>query len=241
MFLDYHDSGMAGEPTNDAEHAFAGRSQLAAAQLAEVLLEEDAEVLTVYDERGGYEHPDHVMVHDVGVRAAALARTARVYAATVSRQHYERFLRELASEFDEGTDPVDDIGLGVDEKRITTTVDVRAELGVKRAMAARAESDRRDVVLPRLDDDRFADVFGTESTTSVSTPSRPRPRPGSSEPQPCRNDGRRYRSERSEDHGAAGAITGPRCRAAGVVVHPPTREVPPRLVTVGDQRETRRL
>ena len=31
-------------------------------------------MLTAYDERGGYGHPDHIQVHDVGVRAAELAR-----------------------------------------------------------------------------------------------------------------------------------------------------------------------
>ena len=33
-------------------------------------------MLTTYDERGGYGHPDHIQVHDVGVRAAELARHA---------------------------------------------------------------------------------------------------------------------------------------------------------------------
>ncbi len=30
-------------------------------------------MLTTYDERGGYGHPDHIQVHRVGVRAAELA------------------------------------------------------------------------------------------------------------------------------------------------------------------------
>ena len=35
--------------------------------------DEDADVLTVYDDHGGYGHPDHIQVHRVGVRAAELA------------------------------------------------------------------------------------------------------------------------------------------------------------------------
>jgi len=162
VFLDYHDSGMAGEPTNDAEAAFASADrEVAAAQLAAVLREENAELLTVYDERGGYEHPDHVMVHDVGVRAAELARTPRVYAATVSRQHYEEVIRTVDVP-EEGAE-ADEFELGVDEALITTTVDVRDLLDVKRAaMAAHASQISETSFFLALDADRFADVFGTE-------------------------------------------------------------------------------
>ncbi|NYF98978.1 PIG-L deacetylase family protein [Janibacter cremeus] len=46
----------------------------AAATLTEVLLQEQADVLTTYDPNGGYGHRDHVRVHEVGSRAADLAR-----------------------------------------------------------------------------------------------------------------------------------------------------------------------
>ena len=42
----------------------------------------DADVLTVYDDHGGYGHPDHIQVHRVGSRAAELAGHAAVYEAT---------------------------------------------------------------------------------------------------------------------------------------------------------------
>ena len=35
-------------------------------------------MLTVYDDNGGYGHPDHIQVHRVGVRAAELAGTPAV-------------------------------------------------------------------------------------------------------------------------------------------------------------------
>ena len=44
-------------------------------------------MLTVYDENGNYGHPDHIQVHRVGVRAAELAGTRRVYEATANRDH----------------------------------------------------------------------------------------------------------------------------------------------------------
>ena len=60
-----------------------GRRGHGGRDLAAILREEAADVLTVYDERGGYEHPDHIQVHHVGRRAAELVGTLRVYAATV--------------------------------------------------------------------------------------------------------------------------------------------------------------
>ena len=73
-YLDYLDSGMAGEATNDRPGSFAAADvDEAAAALAGILTEETADVLVTYDEHGGYGHPDHVQVHRVGMRAAALA------------------------------------------------------------------------------------------------------------------------------------------------------------------------
>ena len=43
-------------------------------RLAEILRAENAAVLTSYDANGGYGHPDHVAVHQVGALAAALGR-----------------------------------------------------------------------------------------------------------------------------------------------------------------------
>ena len=60
-----------------------------------ILREEHADVLTVYDDHGNYGHPDHVQVHRVGVRAAELAGTRRVYESTMNRD-YIRGLMERA-------------------------------------------------------------------------------------------------------------------------------------------------
>lgn len=61
----------------------------AAEAVCSVLLQERAEVLTTYDPNGGYGHRDHARVHDVGARAAELARQrdlpVRVLWATVPR------------------------------------------------------------------------------------------------------------------------------------------------------------
>jgi LmbE family N-acetylglucosaminyl deacetylase len=70
-----------------------------ATDLAALLTQEAADVLTVYDANGGYGHPDHIQVHRVGVRAAELARTPVVLEATVDRETLGRavsVLRRLA-------------------------------------------------------------------------------------------------------------------------------------------------
>src|SRR6185437_12527289 len=90
-FLGYVDSGMAGEPTNDAPGSFAGADVEAAAQrLARILREEAAGALTTYDDNGGYGHPDHIQVHRVGTRAAEIAGTPHVFEATTNRDHFLR-------------------------------------------------------------------------------------------------------------------------------------------------------
>jgi LmbE family N-acetylglucosaminyl deacetylase len=161
-FLGYVDSGMAGVPENEAEGSF-WRADIeeAAARLAAILAEERPDVLTIYDDAGQYGHPDHIQVHRVGARAAELARVPRVYEATINREHIAR-LMEMAR--DEGrieggpSEP-----FGVPESRITTTVDVRPWIDVKRrAMAAHASQIPADSFFLTLPDDQYAMAFGTE-------------------------------------------------------------------------------
>jgi LmbE family N-acetylglucosaminyl deacetylase len=57
----------------------------AAGRLAQILVAENASVLTSYDANGGYGHPDHLAVHRIGAAAARLAGTPVVLEATVPR------------------------------------------------------------------------------------------------------------------------------------------------------------
>ena len=67
--------------------------RIAARRLADVLVDERADVLTTYDRAGGYGHPDHVHVHRVGARAARLAGTPVVLQATIDRRLLLRAIR----------------------------------------------------------------------------------------------------------------------------------------------------
>jgi LmbE family N-acetylglucosaminyl deacetylase len=91
-WLGYADSGMSGWEQNDAEGSF-HRADLdeAARRLADVLDEEDADVLVGYDWHGGYGHPDHVKVHHLVHAAAPLARrTPRLLESTFNRTDMSR-------------------------------------------------------------------------------------------------------------------------------------------------------
>ncbi len=65
----------------------------AAAPLAELLREEEADALTIYDPAGGYGHPDHRQVHTAGLYAARLAGTPLVLEATIDRTLIRRLIR----------------------------------------------------------------------------------------------------------------------------------------------------
>ncbi len=166
-FLGYTDSGMEGEPTNHVEGAFwSADVEEAAARLAAILEEEAADVLTVYDERGGYGHPDHVQVHRVGGRAAELAGTPRVYESTLNREHIQRLLAAQPAALaagDGAPDPSDFDEMGSPESAITTTVDVRDFVENKRAaMRAHASQIPESSFFLSMPDDAFREAFGWE-------------------------------------------------------------------------------
>jgi LmbE family N-acetylglucosaminyl deacetylase len=140
--LGYQDSGW-GEPP--AGHHSGGPTAFSdldpsgpAQRLADLLREEQADALTIYDVRGGYGHPDHIQVHRVGVLAAELAGTPVVLEATVDRGR----LRRVASvmRWLPGLSrlvPADRFATSyVDRADLTHEVDVRAHLAAKRAALA---------------------------------------------------------------------------------------------------------
>ncbi|GAA2371756.1 PIG-L deacetylase family protein [Dactylosporangium salmoneum] len=84
--LGYADSGLdAGAATGTTVRFADAPVAEAAARLAAILRRERADVVTGYDPRGGYGHPDHVQVHLVAEEAARLAGTAVLLRATVDR------------------------------------------------------------------------------------------------------------------------------------------------------------
>jgi LmbE family N-acetylglucosaminyl deacetylase len=168
-FLGYRDSGMMGEGANQHPDSFwQADVERAAAQVATILEEEDADVVTVYDRHGGYGHPDHIQVHRVGHRAAKLAATPRVFEATMNRDLIRRWSSALRAAGDEiataadADDPaMEEVGLP--DTELTTAVDVAALIDLKRAaMAAHASQIDDDSWFLRLPPEGFLMAFGTE-------------------------------------------------------------------------------
>lgn len=87
--LGYADSGagpiLHPDPPDRARFVRADVEE-AAARLADILRREDADLVISYDKAGGYGHPDHVRVHEVGKRAASIAGGVRVIEATLPRE-----------------------------------------------------------------------------------------------------------------------------------------------------------
>jgi LmbE family N-acetylglucosaminyl deacetylase len=173
-FLGYVDSGMIGTPENDLPESFwQADPEEAAGRLAAILAEEQADILTVYDENGNYGHPDHIQVYRVGMRAAELAGTPTVYMNTINRDHLQRsFVQALeAGEEIPGDINMEEFDIGVPEERITTAVDVRPWLARKRAaMAAHASQISENSFFLSMSPVMFEVGFGTEWFIRVGAP-----------------------------------------------------------------------
>lgn len=171
--LGYPDSGSTEvRSSSNGDVPFADRDpQEPAERLAAILREESADVLTVYDEHGGYGHADHVQVHHVGVLAARIAGTPVVLEATVDRsllQHVASVMRWIP-----GVSGLVPQGRFADaylpRSELTHRVDVRAHLDAKRAaLAAHASQTtggrglRTVALLLRLPDPLLRRVIGRE-------------------------------------------------------------------------------
>jgi len=166
-FLGYVDSGMMGTPENEKPRSFwTADIEEAAGKLAAILRNEQADVLTVYDDHGGYGHPDHIQVHRVGVRAAELAGVDTVFQATINRDQIIRGMRERAADLPEGMEVPDFEAapdFGSPETVITGAVDVADYLEHKRkAMQAHASQISEQSFFLQMPPEAFAHAFGTE-------------------------------------------------------------------------------
>ena len=168
-FLGYVDSGMMGEPSNTAVDCFwQAPVDQAAQRLADILVDERADVLTVYDDNGFYGHPDHIQVHRVGMRAAELAGVDRVYQMTFNRDHILRGMEAFVEQAraagvgipDDARPPED---MGKPESEITAAFDVSDQVDVKRSsMRVHASQIGENHGMLTMPDEAFRYAFGRE-------------------------------------------------------------------------------
>jgi len=172
-FLGYRDSGMTGWAQNDDPESFwQADVDEAGARLAVLLAEEQADLLVCYDWHGTYGHPDHVKVHRVGHRAAALAGTARVLESTWNRDAMKLMADEFAGPPDENGDlpefdpdgPSDDGNpFGEPASAIRHAVDVAGYVDRKRAAIACHASQTTDAgMFAAMPESSFRRGFSTE-------------------------------------------------------------------------------
>jgi len=190
-FLGYTDSGMIGEPTNDAPWCFwQADVEQAARRLAPILIDEQPDIITIYDDNGGYGHPDHIQVHRVGKRAAELAGVPVVAQGTMNRDLIARAMdqaRELGVDVPDevtedlavaadrvadgapetvsagGSPAIDRSTFGKPEAELTHVVDTVSVIDRKRAsMLAHSSQIGPDHFMAAMPAEAFAYVFGTE-------------------------------------------------------------------------------
>jgi len=178
VWLGYTDSGMTGWSQNADPSSFLRADPYdAGKRLAEVLREESADILTIYDWHGNYGHPDHIAVHRVGLVAAGMVPSVQVMEATMNR---DAFVRMMAAAREAGADatapdgesiddfdpngPADDGNpMGMPEAELTLAVDVSPHLDAKRAAMRCHRSQIADTsFFLEMPDEAFASAFGTE-------------------------------------------------------------------------------
>ena len=132
-----------------------------AQRLADVITEEAATALVVYDEGGIYGHLDHLHVHRAGVAAAHLTSITTLYEMTVDREYLHFVDTHLIDHARESLPHVEHVG--VPTVYLSTTVDVRMVLPQKRAaIAAHASQVQSSSSVMRLSDNSFREVYGYE-------------------------------------------------------------------------------
>lgn len=182
LWLGYEDSGMVGEESNSNPASFwQSDHDEASARLAGILTEVQADVLTIYDEHGGYGHPDHIRVHTVGKAAAALGGVENVFEATFNRDHFRELIaaqQELAAASgEEAEDPGIDVETsGTPSAGIAYRVDVGSTIAQKRAaMAAHRSQIGPESFFFTMPVEFFGLAFGSEwfNIPGVSTGNGP--------------------------------------------------------------------
>ncbi len=163
--LGYRDSGMAGWPQNEHPAAFAKIPvEEGAARIAELIERYRPQVVVTYDDNGFYGHPDHIQAHHVTMAAARSTGIPRkVYETAIGRRAAARMFEAAKAsgyEFGDGEGGVPEIG--IDDELITTKIDVRGFVDVKRTAIALHESQLETMFFLKMPEEMFRVAFGME-------------------------------------------------------------------------------
>lgn len=165
IMLGYGDSGMEGTDDNDDPDCFwQADVETAAQHVAGILRDVDADVITIYDDHGGYGHPDHLQVHRVGRRAAELAGVGHVYEVTMNRDLVMSWMAEAEQIEGVETPSAEDFAtVGTPEADISFVVEAQRFADRKRAaLRAHASQIPDDSFFLAMPDEVFADSMCRE-------------------------------------------------------------------------------
>jgi N-acetyl-1-D-myo-inositol-2-amino-2-deoxy-alpha-D-glucopyranoside deacetylase len=147
-FLGYHDSGMAGAPSNDDPVSF-WKADLdgAVAQVVALIRSFRPHVVVSYDANGGYGHPDHIQTHRATLLAIEAAYIPKMYPEAgepwrVSKLYYTAFPAraarravDLAAQFGApspfGDTAPEDLEFVTRDELVTTQVQIREQMSRK--------------------------------------------------------------------------------------------------------------
>ena len=173
--LGYHDSGMPDWDYKERPDAFCNIPQAeVAARISGLIERYRPQVLVTYDDQGPYQHPDHL--HASLCAQAAFKESgipAKLYLSAMRGSDWRKMweaLRELGLEVPD----FDNVDLEVmrrgleSEQRITTTVDIRPVLGLKRDALFAHGSQINDSWFSKLPPEVAEATFGRESFIRVS-------------------------------------------------------------------------
>ena len=173
--LGYHDSGMPEWEYKDRPDAFCNVPEAEVAARIGALIERyRPQVVITYDDKGAYQHPDHV--HASKSAAAAVAATgipAKLYLTAMRRSDWTKVMAALR---EAGVDVPDAAAMTAGERRqmeeeegrITTTVDIHPVLERKRDALLTHASQISDSWFSKIPPDIAAEVFGRESFIRAS-------------------------------------------------------------------------
>ncbi|MGC1206775.1 MAG: PIG-L family deacetylase [Ornithinimicrobium sp.] len=138
--LGYGDSGLGPtdlQPSPDRPRLHTVAVDDAAARLAQILSDQQADIVIGYDAAGGYGHRDHVQIHHVVRRAVDMLRevhAVRLFEATAPREPVLRVIGLLGRlRLLSGFDPAEWADGFTPSGQITHRVDVRSQIHAKRA------------------------------------------------------------------------------------------------------------
>jgi LmbE family N-acetylglucosaminyl deacetylase len=167
--LGYPDSGMVGWDANEHPEAFVNVPvEQSAGRLAELMEHYRPDVVVTYDENGAYGHPDHIQAHLITVAAIeAGGIPAKFYHTATPRSRVAELFAYLRSAGVEVGDLELPDDFGTPDERITTVVDVSAQVGRKRKALEAHASQGDGIVLLRLPEEAQQRAFGEESFVRV--------------------------------------------------------------------------